>query len=205
MFSRSAVLNFTGNKLALSFIAHELLGWARRTKLTQVRQNILAPLIPLAGQCALRPTSTTWISIFGGGCHHLTDTVFVHSKQTICPMLKPSFPHFHNTILYILNWTCVQKANIAHVAVPKLNTISLLCNLIVLPCSKYCHTSLVPRPRPAFHHLQYGKAGRAWYLFSCEHDAISKLRKFAELTGYVSRIFNWLRAQRSVCKTIASR
>ena len=31
---------------------------------------------------------------------------------------------------------------------------------------------------------------RAWYLFSHEHDVISKLRKFAELTGYVSCIFN---------------
>ena len=50
--------------------------------------------------------------------------------------------------------------------------------------------SLVPRPRPAFRHLQYGKVGRAWYLFSREHDVhvISKLRKIAELTGCVSRI-----------------
>ena len=66
-------------------------------------------------------------------------------------------------------------------------------------------TSLIPRPRPAFRRLQYGKAGRAWYLFSHEHDVIGKLQKFAELTGCVSRIFNRLRAQRSVCKTIASR
>jgi len=65
--------------------------------------------------------------------------------------------------------------------------------------------SLVPRPRPAFRRLQYGKVGRAWYLFSREHDIISKLRKIAELTGCVSRIFNRLRAQRSVCNTIASR
>ena len=27
------------------------------------------------------------------------------------------------------------------------------------------HSSLVPRPHPAFRHLQYGKAGRAWYIF----------------------------------------
>ena len=50
--------------------------------------------------------------------------------------------------------------------------------------------SLVPRPRPAFRRLQYGKAGRAWYLSSREHDVISKLWKFAELAGCVSRIFN---------------
>ena len=65
--------------------------------------------------------------------------------------------------------------------------------------------SLVPRPHPAFHRLQYGKAGRAWYLFSHEYDVISKLRKFAELTGCILRIFNRLHTQRSVCKTIASR
>ena len=65
--------------------------------------------------------------------------------------------------------------------------------------------SLVPRPRPDFRRFQYGKAGRAWYLFSREHDVIGKLQKFAELTGCVSRICNRLRAQRSVCKTIASR
>ena len=64
--------------------------------------------------------------------------------------------------------------------------------LLVLPWLCYwaliCLASLVPRPHPAFRRLQYGKAGRAWYLFSCEHDVISKLRKFAELTGCVSRI-----------------
>ena len=64
--------------------------------------------------------------------------------------------------------------------------------------------SLVPRPRPAFRRLQYGKAGRAWYLFSHEYDVISKLRKFAELTGCILRIFNRLHTQRSVYKTIAS-
>ena len=35
-------------------------------------------------------------------------------------------------------------------------------------------SSLIPRPHPAFCHLQYEKAGRAWYLFSCEHDVIRK-------------------------------
>ena len=29
--------------------------------------------------------------------------------------------------------------------------------------------SHVPKPHPAFYHLQYRKAGRAWYLFSREH------------------------------------
>ena len=34
--------------------------------------------------------------------------------------------------------------------------------------------SLVPRPRPAFCHLQYRKARRTWYHFSCEHDIFDK-------------------------------
>jgi len=37
--------------------------------------------------------------------------------------------------------------------------------------------SYVPRPHPAFRHLQYGKVGRAWYLFSHEHDIINKWQK----------------------------
>ena len=48
--------------------------------------------------------------------------------------------------------------------------------------------SLVPRPRPAFCHLQYGKVWRAWYLFSREHDVIGKWRKFSERTDCVSSI-----------------
>ena len=48
--------------------------------------------------------------------------------------------------------------------------------------------SLVPRPRPAFRRLQYGKAWRAWYLFSREHDVIGKWQKFSEQTGCVSSI-----------------
>ena len=48
--------------------------------------------------------------------------------------------------------------------------------------------SLVPRPHPALHCLKYGKAGRAWYLFSCEHDIIGKWPKNLQQTGCVSRI-----------------
>ena len=61
--------------------------------------------------------------------------------------------------------------------------------------------SLFSRLRPAFHCLQYGKARRAWYLFSSEYDVFTK---FAELTGCVSCIFNRLHAQHLVCKTVAS-
>ena len=65
--------------------------------------------------------------------------------------------------------------------------------------------NLIPRPHPAFRCLQYSKVGRGWYLFSREHDAIRKWQKFDELIGCVLRIFNQLRTQHSVCKTIASR
>ena len=40
----------------------------------------------------------------------------------------------------------------------------------------WCH-SLVPSPRPAFCHLQYGKMGRALYLFSCAYDVIWQMEK----------------------------
>ena len=49
--------------------------------------------------------------------------------------------------------------------------------------------SLIPRPRPAFCHLHYGKAWSAWYLFSHEHDIIGKWWKFWKQTGCISRIF----------------
>ena len=44
----------------------------------------------------------------------------------------------------------------------------------------YLRTSLVPCPTPcpAFCRLQYGKAGRAWYIFSREHDVIEKWQNF---------------------------
>ena len=42
-----------------------------------------------------------------------------------------------------------------------------------------------------------GKAGRAWYLFSLEHDIIGKWRKFSEQTGCVSRI-----VQLTTCSTL---
>ena len=47
---------------------------------------------------------------------------------------------------------------------------------------------LVPRPRPAFCYLQYGKAGRARYLFSHKHDIIYKWQKSSEQKSVVSHI-----------------
>ena len=64
-------------------------------------------------------------------------------------------------------------------------TLESICRVYVSSAAGF---SLVPRPRPAFRCLQYGKAGRAWYLFSREHDVIGKWRKFSEQTGCVLRI-----------------
>ena len=50
-------------------------------------------------------------------------------------------------------------------------------------------SSLIPRPHPAFYCLQYGKVGRAWYLFSREHDAIDKWQKKFRRKKEVSFIF----------------
>ena len=48
--------------------------------------------------------------------------------------------------------------------------------------------SLVPRPRPAFRHLQYGKAGRAWYVSPHGHYVIDKWPKFSERNSEVLHI-----------------
>ena len=47
-------------------------------------------------------------------------------------------------------------------------------SIVVMKALSYFFARLVPRPHPASHHLQYGKAGRAWHLFSHEHDVIGK-------------------------------
>ena len=54
----------------------------------------------------------------------------------------------------------------------------------------------------SFHHLQYGKVGRAQYLFSREHDVIRKLQKF---TAKFRILFNRLHAQCLVYTTITLR
>ena len=46
-------------------------------------------------------------------------------------------------------------------------------------------SSFMYRPLSSFHHLQYRKTGRAWYLFSCEHD------KMLEQAGCTSHIVRW--------------
>ena len=49
-----------------------------------------------------------------------------------------------------------------------------------LPGMQAHYISLVPRPRPAFHRLQYGKAGRAW----CVSSWVSLITNF---TQYATR------------------
>ena len=52
--------------------------------------------------------------------------------------------------------------------------------------------SLVPRPCPAFHRLQYGKVGRAWYVSSREHYVIDKWPNSSEQKAKFCVLFNQL-------------
>ena len=62
-----------------------------------------------------------------------------------------------------------------------------------------------PVPRPAFRRLQYGKAGRAWYIFSREHDVIEKWQNFQNEDAAFCVLFSHLHVQRSVSMTVAPR
>ena len=78
------------------------------------------------------------------------------------------------------------------------------CQATIMKCV-LVRTSLVPRPRPAFRCLQYGKVGRAWYLLSRDHDVIGKWWNFQNKRVAFCILFNWLHAQCSVYTTIALR
>ena len=62
-----------------------------------------------------------------------------------------------------------------------------------------------PGHRPAFRHLQYGKAGRVWYIFSREHDVIKKWQNFQNEDATFCVLFNHLHVQRLVSTTVAPR
>ena len=62
-----------------------------------------------------------------------------------------------------------------------------------------------PVPRPAFRRLRYGKAGRAWYIFSRDHDVIKKSQNFQNEDAMFRVLFNHLHVQRSVSMTVAPR
>ena len=64
--------------------------------------------------------------------------------------------------------------------------LSFLCFPSIL--YSFLLPSLVPRLCPTFCCLQYGKAGRAWYLFSHEHEVIDKWPKNSERKSAVSHI-----------------
>ena len=59
---------------------------------------------------------------------------------------------------------------------------------------------LIPRPHPAFCCLLYG---RAWYLFSCEHDVIGKWQKFQNKKAGLCILFDQLNFHHLVCITVA--
>ena len=60
-----------------------------------------------------------------------------------------------------------------------------------------------PDHRPAFRRLQYGKAGRAWYISSRQHDVIEKWLNFQNEDAMFCMLFNHLHVQRSVSMTVA--
>ena len=62
-----------------------------------------------------------------------------------------------------------------------------------------------PVPRPAFRRLQYGKAGRAWYIFSREHDVIEKWQNLQNEDATFRVLFNHLHVQHSVSMTVTPR
>ena len=67
----------------------------------------------------------------------------------------------------------------------------------------YPRVASFPVPRPAFHRLKYGKAGRAWYISSREHDVIEKWQNFQNEDATFCMLFSHLHVQRSVSMTVA--
>ena len=64
------------------------------------------------------------------------------------------------------------------------------------------YISLIHRP-PAFCHLQYGKAGRTYYIFSREHDVIDKWqKKIQNEEAKFHVLLNQLQVQCLVCITV---
>jgi len=61
--------------------------------------------------------------------------------------------------------------------------------------------SLVPRPRLAFHRLQYVKVGRAWYLCTNEHDVIDNGPKILNHKAKFHVLYNELQVQHYLCIT----
>ena len=76
------------------------------------------------------------------------------------------------------SWVCSRTCLYVNIYYHRMY-ISATCIAWVCPLSSsvYRRLSLIPRLRPALHHLQYGKAERACYLFSREHNVINKWQK----------------------------
>ena len=67
-------------------------------------------------------------------------------------------------------------------------------------CGRYTSVASFPFPRPAFCRLQYGKAGRAWYISSRDNDVIDE-RQNEDAMFCV--IFNHLHVQCLVSMSVA--
>jgi len=68
--------------------------------------------------------------------------------------------------LWHIEYTCKQ----AVLTVNQVLSLQKASNFLLSSWLSPFFTSFIPRPRPAFHHLQYWKAGRTWYLLSREDD-----------------------------------
>ena len=136
----------------------------------------------MTSSCGL-PSATTL-------AFHILSPCAERSKIKVCGYVTKSLssPHSNNFygcfplhLLQLLNWHYLR------------GHVSLLFRLVqsevlfqhTRTARWWASSSLVPRPRPAFRRLHFGKARRAWYLFSIEHDVIEN---FPEQTGCVSRI-----------------
>ena len=97
--------------------------------------------------CIIDTCSPTWI-LFTLNC------LFSHKWQcqhhTVSCTMEYSCNH---TCTYMLQYSYILRTNAV---------LSGEGNL----SNTYLEVSLVPRPRPAFCHFQYGKAGRTWYLLT---------------------------------------
>ena len=79
---------------------------------------------------------------------------------------------YHQKLIGSTSNSCVASLPALAVQASKLSICNMAAHDPNYPCAHI--GSLIPRPRPAFRRLQYGKVGRAWYLFSHEHDLIGK-------------------------------
>ena len=123
-----------------------------------------------------------------------------------CGCLIPSdLRGFHVTVIYLTYIFLLQTVAKEH-APTSGEYFRLLSRLVRTGALLRLHlVASFPGHRPAFRCLQYGKAGRAWYIFSREHDVIEKWQNFQNEDATFCVLFSHLHVQRSVSITAAPR